>query len=555
MLSNRWMMNFGVMALTTVALIAAGCEHNNQKGEMEDLTRTGHGPAPQHAEKDTGKHESMMDALFGPYADSGKVTGNKQATFQGMNYNSLAVNTADVVVLEKVMPQTVAANETFDYMINVYNTSDYAVSDVVVTEYPASNFQFASASPAPSSQAGGAMVWNIPSIGPKDSTSIKVTGTPTGEGTLKSCATVTYVPRVCVSTEVVSPALELTKMYGVPEKGIAFSDNVTTLLCDPVTVVYTVSNPGSGSLSNVQVSDTLPAGLETMDGSNTVSFNVDSLAPGQERKFQAKLKPTAVGTYAGPAQAVAGKLNASDGASVTVVQPVLAISKSGLSEQFAGRNVTYAISVSNTGNAPADNLVITDTLDANSTFVSATDGGTLAGSNVTWNLGSLAAGASKTVNVVVKPTVKGTVTNTATANAVCAKPVSAEASTKISGIPAILLEVIDIEDPIEVGEVVTYQITATNQGSAEDTNIAIVAELEDTMQYVADGGPTDGVPNGQRIVFAPLPRLDVGEAATWRLTVKAVAAGDVRLTVTMDTDQLTRPVMETEATNFYTVPE
>src|SRR5438093_572808 len=41
-------------------------------------------------------------------------------------------------------------------------------------------------------------------------------------------------------------------------------------------------------------------------------------------------------------------------------------------------NLTYTLSYSNTGNANATGVVITDTVPANTTFVSATAGGTLA---------------------------------------------------------------------------------------------------------------------------------------------------------------------------------
>lgn len=540
--SKRWIQG-AVLTLAVAAMLMTGCKNKQADDVPGD-------PPPK-------EKVSLADDLFGPYADSGKVTGNKQASIDNMNFNSLAVNTSKVVVLEKIMPKQVSANEEFTYTINVFNTADYTVNDVVVTEHPASNFTFSSASPAPTS-GSNPMVWNIPKIGPKDHVTIKINGMPTGEGSLKTCATVTYVPRVCVATNVVSPALELDKVYGVTGTGtgrdVPFGDNIAALVCDPITVVYTVSNPGSGTLTNVKVSDTLPAGMTTMDGSSTVAFTVDSLAPGQERKFQTKLKTTRSGNFSSMASATSGRLKATDGAAVTTTQPVLAISKDGLKQQWAGRNIRYAISIRNTGNAPANDLTVTDALDANSTFVSATDGGVLAGNQVTWNLGSLAAGASKTVFVTVKPTIKGTVKNTATATAYCADAVSAEAQTTISGIPAILLEVIDVEDPIEVGDVVTYVITATNQGSAEDTNILITATLEEQMQYTADAGPTDGVLNGNVITFAPLPRLGVGEKATWRVTVKALAPRDVRFAVTMDSDQLTREVMETEATNFYVTP-
>jgi hypothetical protein len=94
-------------------------------------------------------------------------------------------------------------------------------------------------------------------------------------------------------------------------------------------------------------------------------------------------------------------------------------------------------------------------------------------------------------------------------------------------------------------------ITATNQGSAPDTNIKIICTLEDSEQYVSSSGATTGIAAGNTITFAPLPSLAPKAQATWRVTVKAVKAGDVRFTTVMTTDQLTRPVQETEATNLY----
>lgn len=552
-----------VVVMALGLMILTGCQQKTQTGseEMMELDRETQGPGVKRVEIRDGQpapsrrkkqQKTVFEDLFGPYGDSGRVTEGQQASFGDQNFTSMKMMPAEVVVLEKIAPKSVHAGESFTYTINVYNTADFPVYDVKVTEYPASGFSVSKASP---SASGNPMTWTFDKIDAKDSVTIKIDGMTEAEGTLKNCATVTFTPRVCVSSTVVKPELEITKMYGVPEKGVDFANNIDTLLCEPVTVVYTVSNPGSGTLTDVQVNDELPSGVQTLDGSNKVSFTVDTLGPGQTRKFQAKVKATRSGDYSSPAVATSGNMTSQDVASFNVTQPVLAISKSGLAEQFAGRNVTYAISVKNNGTAPAENLIVTDAIDSSSTFVRATDNGTFSNGKVTWNIGTLPVGGTKTVNVTVEPQIKGTISNTATATAVCADAVSAEATTKISGIPAILLEVIDIEDPIEVGDTVTYQIQVTNQGSAQDTNILIVAELEPEMEYVTSSGPTEANVTGRRIEFGPLPDLEPGEKATWRMNVKAAAPGDVRILVTMDSDMITRPVMETEATNFYTTPE
>jgi len=114
-------------------------------------------------------------------------------------------------------------------------------------------------------------------------------------------------------------------------------------------------------------------------------------------------------------------------------------------------------------------------------------------------------------------------------------------------IAAILLEVIDLADPIEVGSNETYEITVTNQGSDYSTNIRIACTLEDTMQYISSDGPTKGTCVGKTVTFDSL----IKAATTWKVVVKALRPGDVRFKVEMIEDCLRRPVEETEATNFY----
>ena len=190
-------------------------------------------------------------------------------------------------------------------------------------------------------------------------------------------------------------------------------------------------------------------------------------------------------------------------------------------------------------------------MPAGSRFASATEGGRVSGGKVRWVLGDLAPGASKTLGMKLKGEKMGRLAVSSTANADCADAVRATASTELSGIPAILMEVIDLEDPIEVGTNVTYEISTTNQGSAAGTGIRIVCTLPDNVSYVDSQGATSGSVQGQRVTFAPLASLAPKDKATWRLTVKGNGAADARFKVSMTSDQLTSPVEETEATNFY----
>ncbi|MBN1391362.1 MAG: DUF11 domain-containing protein [Sedimentisphaerales bacterium] len=446
-----------------------------------------------------------------------------------------------VIRLEKNMPGEVAMNTKFDYTIRVVNPTGSMASDVVVVENLAAGFKMTDSNPKASSADGGEITFAIGELGPGQTKVITISGMATSTNCLKSCATVTYVVPTCASVKVVQPALKLVK-----------TAPASVLICDPIPVKFVVSNTGSGSAGEVKIEDTLPAGLKTSDGKGAISINVGTLAAGQSKEYSATLKANKTGKYVNKAVASSSTgLKAESSTTTDVRQPVLAVSKSGPDQQYIGKTVSYKIVVTNKGDTAATDTVLTDSIPSGVSAVNASDGGKVSGSSIVWNIGTLAAGASKTVTVSYSASTAGTISNTAKATAECAEGVSASAKTTITGIAAVLLEVIDVEDPVEVGNNETYVITATNQGSMPDTNIRIVCMLEDNQQYVSSSGATRGSLSGNTITFEPLPTLAPKAQATWRVTVKAVKAGDVRFTVVMNTGQITRPVQETEATNLY----
>jgi uncharacterized repeat protein (TIGR01451 family) len=80
-----------------------------------------------------------------------------------------------------------------------------------------------------------------------------------------------------------------------------------------------------------------------------------------------------------------------------------------------GRNLTYTLTVTNNGPSPAPFVVVTDTLPPSVTFVSASPGCGHAAGIVTCNLGTMASGATATVQIVVQPNPPtGVITNVAT---------------------------------------------------------------------------------------------------------------------------------------------
>lgn len=251
----------------------------------------------------------------------------------------------------------------------------------------------------------------------------------------------------------------------------------------------------------------------------------------------------------GPTQSV--QLAAMTGASVisAAQQPMVEITKRCPSLRYLGRRATYEITVSNRGNGPAQNVVVTDVIPSGIDFISADNNGTRQGNNIVWRVGTLKAGDSRVLKATFGCNRIGKYRNTASVT-YCAEAV-ASCEMEVKGISAILLECVDDPDPIELNGTMTYTITVTNQGSSVGTNIAIECTLPAEEEYVSSTGPTNGQSQGKRLSFAPLPSLAPKAKAVYKVTVRGVAVGDVRFRVQMKSDQMDSPVMETESTRIY----
>ena len=452
---------------------------------------------------------------------------------------------ANVVRLEKVAPKEIRSGEAFDYRIKVTNLTDRALRNVLVTDQIPKNMRIESSMPQVSKVEAGKVQWMLGELEAETSRMISITAIAEGEEAITSCAEVSYESPICAKMNIVEPQLKLTK-YAPKE----------SLVCDRIPVRYVVTNTGSGFACDIAIEDELAEGLFSSEGQSKLEFAILELAPGQSQEFNAMLDVGKTGQYASKGIAtsrIGGKVE-SNMPTTFVREPILSVNETCPSKQFIGRTLTYDIVVTNRGDAAAKDTIVEATVPDGVRFDNASDGGVYTHSSpgmVTWNLGEIQPNSSKTISMSFTSDTAGLINTEATAKAYCAATVTDTCQTELSGIPAVLLEVIDISDPVEVGENETYIITVTNQGSAAATNVRISCVLEATMDYVSSIGPTEVSVVDSKITFAPLSSLAPKEQAKWQVKIRAIGIGDTRFKVMMSTDQLDRMVEETEATRFY----
>lgn len=199
-----------------------------------------------------------------------------------------------------------------------------------------------------------------------------------------------------------------------------------------------IPNRGDAPITNVVVKDTYSADLEfvssvpppTSRTGNMLTYELGTLQPNEFRIITL--------TFRVPTDAVAGTVYRNKALitgtykgqpidkPVEVEGPTVGPAPTGGcnlsgSTKFAsntqvvtGQNFGYFVNVLNSGGQPCRNVVVKDTLVDGVSFVSCTAGCTRDGQDLTWDVGTLAAGQGKVLAVVVKVTAtSGTLPNRA----------------------------------------------------------------------------------------------------------------------------------------------
>lgn len=447
------------------------------------------------------------------------------------------------IQVTKAAPPVVNTGDEFVIPITVTNDSSVNANDVVVTDMLPEGLEFVDSDP-PAQFDNDQLIWDLDNIPPGETKQVQMRVRAKKPGTqgsfTEAAGSNDTFDRDFAETVVLSPKLVVTH-----------DGPMEVLSCDPIQYVITVSNIGDGVARNVVIEEDLAQGLNIVNGLAPQFFRLGDLQPGQAREVSFTVESEGSGAYVNQVMARAeGDVIAQDQLTTIVRQPRLTITKFGPDERYVGKSADYEITVTNVGDTIAYNTLITDSVPAGMSFVNANSGGTYANGQIAWTIPQLNPGESTTVRHSLKAFGQGTARATAWARATCAEA-SALSTTQVNNATGLALEVVDLEDPIEVGDETTYEIRVTNQGLAEATNIMIACELPNGQSLVTTTGPTNAKNNNGAIDFAPLPSLAPGRHATYRVVVKSNAKGDVRFRTVMTSDQLGENVTETESTFMY----
>ena len=461
--------------------------------------------------------------------------------YRPLNVEASMSSTQPAVSMEWVGPTAVKVGMPADWSLSVRNTSTIPVQKVIVQVRVPVGVNVVSTEPK-AEGAESVLVWEFGTLLAKQERRISMKLMSAQRGDLACQAWVTFTGSSVMKMRVREPKL-LVKVQ-VPDK---------VLVGDPANVVMTISNPGDHPTDKVKITAILADGLESIRG-NKLNYDLGTLAAGETRTVTLPCVTKTAGQQKCDVFAEAdGGLKAGDNVALNVIQPRLDLAVAGPKVRYQDKKATYTLKVTNPGDAPATNVFITETIPSGFKFHQADGGGQHddATRSVKWFIGELGAGQTKEVKVELIAMVQGEFTHKVIAHASRGMKSEQELKTAIEGLSAIQMELVDTEDPVQVGDDTSYEIKVTSTGTKAETDVKLICTIPTQLKLKSVQGPVKYDVVGNEIIFQALPRLAPKADVVYKVTVTAVNKGDARFKASLTTSSVVDPVVKVESTKVY----
>jgi uncharacterized repeat protein (TIGR01451 family) len=452
-----------------------------------------------------------------------------------------AIATSADLAVTKTGPGTATAGTNVTYTVSVTNNGPSDAQGVTLTDATPNETTFVSFTPT----TAAGLSCTFPGVG--------ATGTVTCTATTLAAhasAVFTYVVNVdatvanntplvntaTITSATADPTLadntSSVNTTAIAEADLAVTKTAPANVTAGSNLTYTLSvvNNGPTQALAVSLNDTLPANTTfvsesqlsgtaltcnngTVAVTGTLTCTAPVLAPAASAVVQlvvklassAALNTTVVNTATvGSTTADPNLANNTSTAATTVLTAAdLAVTKSGPASVTAGTNATYTVTVTNNGPSDAVGVTVTDSVPANSTFVSEsqltgpTFGCTVpapgSGGTVSCNAATLASGATATFQVVVKANASAgngsSISNTATVTSTTLDTNTFNNSTTVNtSVTAAADLAVTKTGPATVtaGTDITYTISVTNNGPSDAQSVTLTDSVPANTTFVSN---------------------------------------------------------------------
>ena len=367
-------------------------------------------------ELDTGSLTNVATAVGTPPTGAAVSDTDTQTVILGQAPSIQVTKTASTNLID---PVTVGDQVTYSYTVS--NTGNVTLTGVSLVDDVEGTLTITDiANDGVGVMAAGASETAsiTHSVNQAEIDSGSLTNVATATGTASSGTNVSDTDTQTVVLAQV-PAIEVTKTAS-PNSGIVTGDTIS--------YSYTVTNSGNVTLTSVSLVD---------DVEGIVVLVTTTLAPNDSTSVvlshtvtQAEIDAGSLTNIATATGTPPDGVPVQDSDSVTIKFVNLGVAKSSTMTQVTldatdaamvssdngntatttltdssvvlWTEITYTITVTNSGDADATGVVLTDTLPTQLAVIGNPNAGTVSGNVVTWNIGTVAAGSSITVKIIVR---------------------------------------------------------------------------------------------------------------------------------------------------------
>lgn len=432
-------------------------------------------------------------------------------------------------------PQSISVGKSATYVVNLFNDGEVDANQVQLkASIPAwvsvNSGETTAGDAAVRGDGKGAsnLVWSVPKVPAKSHQTLR----------LQVTASEGHPFELALEWSMQATSAKATISVQQPQLELAIAGAADMLFGQEKIFTVTVSNPGNGDAEGVMVS--IASGA-----ARPQQIDVGLVPAGMQKEIPVQVVANQAGEMGMQAVAVGqGNLRAEATGKVLVRRAALAVAVEGPQLKYSGTDAMYLVSISNNGDAPADELTVSVALPSGANYLGGVEGAAATPAAVKWKVAGIPAGAERTFEMKLQLNGMGMNRVVVQAHNEAGIAVSGQAETQVEAISDLKLTVNDPAGPIAVGTDATYELTLTNRGTKSAGEVRVVMQFSEGVEPLGVEGAQANVVPGQ-IVCEPLPQLAAGEKVTFRVKAQADRGGTHQFRVEVTTnDQETRLVTE-----------